>query len=654
MHDFPLDQILILLVFSVISVAIFKRINLPTVLGYLFVGMLAGQHAFSLIPDSHIIEQIAEIGIVFLLFTIGLEVSIPKLMAMKRIVFGIGLIQVLVSTISTIILAMWFGLTWMSAFAVGGALAMSSTAISIKQLNDQHELQSRHGRIALGVLLFQDLAVVPFLVLIPIFAQPGAESLLVPIAMALLKGAIAFSIIYYAGQWVIRPAIRWVASTYSSELFTLFILLVSLLAAWLTWELGLSLAMGAFLAGIMLAETEFEHHVQTEIRPFKDVLMGLFFISVGTQFNWYIVLEQPLQVFVMTVGIMVGKGAAISIITRMFGYERGVAIRSGLVLGQGSEFGFALLGLSLSVGLLTLDVSQPVIAAIVISMALSPIIIRFNGKIAKWASESYVSQRKVIASHIEHSADELDGHVIICGFGRTGQSLSIFLKQLNLRFIALDLDADLIREAWAAGEPVYFGDSSHHETLKHAGISRAKAVVVTFGKADSSKHIIKTARHLRHDIPVIVRTRDDRYLEDLLALGADEVIPDTVESSIMLASYTLNTLGVEESTTQELMSQVRESHYQRVRAFFHGQDDAGSLDDYYLNSVTLLEDSYAIGKTLKDLFANQKCKVKALLRNDIRCDEPEMNTQLLVGDVLVIEGELEHTYAAELELLNGK
>jgi len=653
MHGFPLDQILILLGFSVLSVAIFKKLNLPSVLGYLLVGMLAGHHAFGFIPESEVIEQIAEIGMVFLLFTIGLEVSIPKLISMKKIVFGIGFIQVLISTISTIALGLWLGLGWAASFAVGGTLAMSSTAISIKQLNDQHELQSRHGHIALGVLLFQDLAVVPFLVLIPIFAQPDSGSLAQPMMMALAKGAFAFAIIYYTGQWVIRPATKWVASTYSSELFTLFILLVSLLAAWLTWELGLSLAMGAFLAGIMLAETEYQHHIQTEIRPFKDVLMGLFFISVGTQFNWQVVIDQPLEVFVLTSGIMFGKSIAIMIITNLFGFERGVAIRSGLVLGQGSEFGFALLALSLSLGLLTLDVSQPIIAAIIFSMALSPIVIRFNGKIAKYFSGDYVAKRQKLECEIEKAADHLKQHIVICGFGRTGQSLSLFLKKLNLNFIALDVDAGLIKEAWDAGEPVYYGDSSHNETLKHAGIAQAKAIIVTFGEVSTSKHIIKSVRHLRPDIPLIVRTRDDTHLEELLKLGADEVIPDTIESSIMLASHTLRVLGVGKEETQLIIEEARESHYQRILSFFHGEDDRIEESEHFLHSITLLPNSYAIGKSL-DKFDFKQCHVKALRRNNVNCEQPDFLHPLKEGDVILIEGNDDHIKAIELNLLNGR
>lgn len=652
MHVFPLDQILILLGFSVLSVAVFKQLNLPSVLAYLLVGMLAGHHSFGFIAKSDVIEQIAEIGMVFLLFTIGLEVSMPKLMSMKRIVFGIGFIQVLISTISTIAIGLWLGLGWAASFAVGGALAMSSTAISIKQLNDQHELQSRHGHIALGVLLFQDLAVVPFLVLIPLFAQPEAGSLVPAMMMALLKGAFAFALIYYAGQWLIRPATNWVAASYSSELFTLFILLVSLLAAWLTWELGLSLAMGAFLAGIMLAETEYQHHVQTEIRPFKDVLMGLFFISVGTQFNWHIVVSQPLEVFVLSSGIMFGKGLAIAIITYLFGFERGVAVRSGLVLGQGSEFSFALLALSLSLGLLSLEVSQPIIAAIIFSMALSPMVIRFNGKIAKLIARDYVTNRQTLECHIEKAANNLNQHVLVCGFGRTGQSLSLFFKKLNIKFIALDVDAGLIKEAWDAGEPVYYGDSRHGETLKYAGIYQADAIVVTFGDVNTSKQIIKMVRHLRPKIPLIVRTRDDTHLEELLILGADEVIPDTVESSIMLASHTLGILGVDENDTKIVIDEARSSHYQRILSFFHGKNDRIEKSEHYLHSITLMPNSYAINKSL-NMFDFKQCHVKALRRNNIRCEMPDFTAPLKENDIILIEGNDDGIKALELNLLSG-
>ena len=656
MHDFDqLNQVLILLFFSVISVAIFRKINLPSVLGYLLVGMLAGHHTLGWIPESAAIEQIAEIGVVFLLFTIGLEVSIPKLMSMKSIVFGIGFAQVFISTFSTLGLAMWLGMSWQAAFAGGGALALSSTAIVVKQLTEQHELHSRHGHIALGVLLFQDLAVVPFLVLIPIFAQPEAGSLFMPISLALLKGAIAFGIIYVVGTYLIRPITHWISSTYSSELFTLFILLITLLAAWLTWKLGLSLAMGAFLAGIMLAETEFQHQVQTEIRPFKDVLMGLFFISVGTQFNWHILLTDPIAVLVLTLGLILGKGLAVILIARLSGNETGVSIRSGISLGQGSEFGFALLGVGLSSGLLSLEVSQPIIAAIVFSMVISPMIIRYNGQIAKFLSPDYLAQQKQNDTHIEQAADHVSNHVIICGFGRTGQNLSQFLKQANIPFLALELDPDLINENWDAGEPVYYGDSSHPEVLQHAGLDHARAVVITFHDFNISHHITRTAKQLRQDIPIIVRTRDDLHLEELLETGATDVVPDTVESSMMLAWHALTHFGLERADVDDMIDQARSNHYSRVRAFFHSQEDYEHPEHFHhLHSIEVLEGSPSVGRAINSFVFDQHTTLIALVRHGIRTDSPNPDTLLLADDVIIVEGPTNETRAAELEIYRGK
>ncbi|MFA9421704.1 MAG: monovalent cation:proton antiporter-2 (CPA2) family protein [Gammaproteobacteria bacterium] len=649
------NEVIIILFFSVVSVALFRHLDFPSVLGYLLVGMLAGGHAFNWIHDSHAIEEIAEIGVVFLLFTIGLEVSIPRLIAMRSIVFGIGSIQVIVSTVSTIALGIWMGLSWQAAFAVGGAMAISSTAIVIKILTDQHELHSRHGHIALGVLLFQDLAVVPFLVLIPIFAVPESGSMLSSIGLALAKGAFAFGLIFYTGQYLVRPAMRWVASTHSSELFTLFILFIALIAAWLTWQLGLSLAMGAFLAGIMLAETEFQHHVEMEIRPFRDVLMGLFFISVGTQFDWTIIVSDPVTVAVLTAGLMVGKGLAIMIITYFAGYEKGVAIRSGLVLGQGSEFGFALLALALATGLLDIGVSQPIIAAIVISMAISPILIRHNEAIANYFDSSYVAQQSRAEFAIKEACKDLRKHVILCGFGRTGQNLAQFLKRLNMPFVALELDTKLIAEAWEAGEPVYYGDSSREQTLEHAGIENASALVISFPDVDASEVITRTARTLCKDIPLIVRTRDDRHLEQLLESGATEVVPDTIESSMMLAQHTLGKLGQDQESIDEMLDEARNSQYARIRAFFHSGEDLslGEPDRHNMSSIEILSGYHAEGQALDSLDCLEKVNILGLRRNNVNSDEPLPGVVLQAGDVLIIEGTLDNIQSVEIDLMSG-
>lgn len=650
-----LNEVLILLFFSVVSLAIFKRLSFPSVLGYLVVGMLAGEHAFGWIHASHAMEQIAEIGVVFLLFTIGLEVSIPRLVAMRGIVFGIGTVQVLVSTLSTMAIVVWLGLSWEAGLVVGGALTMSSTAIVVKQLTEQYELHTRHGNIALGVLLFQDLAVVPFLVLIPILASHGAESLLVPMSIALAKGAFAFVVIFITGQYLLRPAVRLVAGTRSNELFTLFILLTALLAAWLTWQLGLSLAMGAFLAGIMLAETEYRHHVESEIRPFRDVLLGLFFISVGSQFDWHVIIDRSMEVAILTVGLIAGKGIAIIIITRLAGFENGVALRCGIILGQGSEFGFAVLAIALSTGLLDITLSQPIIAAIIFSMAISPFLIRNNQLLTSRLSSDYAPDNSVAAEDIGEIAEHLENHVIICGFGRTGQNLARFLRRIDTAFIALETDTSIVRETWEAGEPVFYGDATKRSILQHAGLTRASVLVISFPDVKASEKILHTARDLSGDIPVIVRTRDDSSLEHILQCGATEVVPDTVESSMMLARHALTQLKQPAETIRDLLDEARESNYARVRSFYHPEFDLHLEDNsrHHLLSVEILPSYRGVSHSLDSFKRLHKVNILALRRNGKNQDKPSGNTRLQANDVLIIEGTPDNVRAAEIEIMSG-
>jgi CPA2 family monovalent cation:H+ antiporter-2 len=650
------DDVLILLALSVASVALFRRANIPAVLGYLLVGLFAGDHMFGWVHRSHAMEQIAEIGVVFLLFTIGLEVSIPRLIAMRNIVFGIGVVQVVLSTLSTIGLGLYFGLTWQASFAVGGAMAMSSTAIVTRLLTEQYELHLPHGNISLGVLLLQDLAVVPFLVLIPIFAEPAADSLLVPISLALAKGALAFAVIYYAGQYLFRPAIRKVAETHSKELFTLFILLVALLAAWFTSKLGLSLAMGAFLAGMMLAETEFQHHVENEIRPFRDVLLGLFFIVVGTQFDWHIFLDEWLEVAVMTIGLVAGKGIAIMLISTLAGYARGVAIRAGILLGQGSEFGFALLAVAITSGLLSLELSQPIIAAIILSMAVSPMLIRHNETIARRFAPEYAANLEQMDMSIGEACKDLSDHVVLCGYGRTGQTLAHFLKRGDIPFVAIDLNSDIVIEAREAGEPVYLGDAASGDTLELAGITRARALVVTFTESKPVGHIARTVKQIATQVPILVRTRDDLRLEHLLEIGADEVIPDTVESSMMLARHTLAAVGKSRESIIDMLEEARRDNYATIRAYFHASDQVGSgaNGSHHLHSIELLDSYYAIGRSIGSLARLQKIKVIGLRRDNATIENPESDTELGAGDVLVVEGHPDNIQAAEIEIMSGR
>jgi len=655
----PLRDVLILLSLSVVVVAVLRRVHLPPILGYLFVGLAAGPHALGWIHDTEAIHFLGEIGVVFLLFTIGLEFSLPQFLAMRKTVLGLGGAQVALATAGGAGVAAMHGVPWNGAVVVGGILALSSTAIVVKQLADQLELQSRHGRTALGILLFQDLAVVPFLVLIPILAADGEQSMLMPVAWALLKGATAFAIMFALGHWALRPLFHEVARARSGELFTLSALLVALAAAWITQELGLSLALGAFLAGLMLGETEFRHQVEADVRPFRDVLLGLFFITVGTRLdlaflpaNWPWVLE-------LVALLVVGKGLLVMLLARLAGNEGGVALRTGVVLAQGGEFGFALLALAISQGLFSTETSQSLLAAVVITMALTPFLVRYNGPLAKMVvASSYVGQRLQREGELAEATHELTGHIILCGYGRIGQNLAKFLRDEGMDYVALDLDPVRIREAREAGERVFYGDATHQAILESAGLDRARAVVVTFDDYQAALRTTGRIRTLQPDLPILVRTRDDTYMEQLTEAGASEVLPESLEASLMLATELLRTLDVPTQEVMGLLEKARTSGYRQLRGLFTGtelgENEKTPGVRERLQTVILTEDAFGVGRRLGDLELEKNgITVTAVRRGGIRGEEPAPELELRRGDALVLQGQADRLDWAEKRLLSG-
>ena len=649
-----LDGILVLLLLSVLAVALVRRLHLPPILGYLLVGAAFGEHAIGWIPGGHEIAFLAELGVVFLLFMIGLEVSMPHLLAMRRVLLGLGGLQVVLSTLSTIWLAMWSGMSWESALAVGGALALSSTAIVVKQLQEQLEMHSRHGRNALGILLFQDLAVVPFLVAIPILAG-GGDAIGSALLISLGKAVLAFAIMFAVGHWALRPILGWVTASYSVELFTLAILLLSLAAAWATHAMGLSLALGAFLAGVMLAETEYRHQIETEIRPFRDVLLGLFFVTVGTQLNLGVLPDTWHWALLLTAGVVIGKGGLIFLLAWLFQRDKGVALRTGAVLAQGGEFGFALLALALTHGLVTSEQVQPILAALVISMAIAPLLIRFNGDLARLLFSSYTEDRARQEMALAESHADDSGHVIIAGFGRVGQNLGRFLREESMPYLALDVDSKLIREAFDAGEPVHYGDTSHPEILEKSGIRNAAALVITFHDRHLAERILHVARNLNAELPIVIRTRNDHHMEDFERLGATTVIPESLESSLVVASRTLELVGIEHDEVERLIARTRDEHYAHLRGVFHGDDveiDC-EIDDLQLHAVRLHERASGVGKYVSDLCADElDVSVEYIKRDGARIDA-ENNPLLRRDDVVVLRGDAEHIARAEKRLLQG-
>ncbi|MBV2120663.1 MAG: monovalent cation:proton antiporter-2 (CPA2) family protein [Candidatus Thiodiazotropha sp. (ex Ctena orbiculata)] len=659
MNIHTLQIILLLLAVSVLTVTLFRRMHLPPILGYLIVGILVGPFGGGLIASNEDTRFLAEFGVVFLLFTIGLEFSLPQMMAMKGAVFGLGGTQVLLTGIIAALIAWLFGLESSAALITGAVLALSSTAIVTKQLSEQVELNTDHGRLGISILLFQDLAVIPMLVIIPLLSAGGSDGLLMPLVWALVKATAVFAVIMAFGHWILRPLFHEIARARSAELFTMTVLLVSLAAAWLTHEAGLSLALGAFLAGMMLGETEYRHQIEADIRPFQDVLLGLFFITVGMRVDLSSLLPILHWVTLAAIVLIAFKAGIIFLIGYLSKRPTEASFRSGLLLAQGGEFGFVLLDLSLESSLLPSGTSQILFAAIIISMVISPFLIRYNGRLAQLfcsLRSSTANQRPL--DELVHEAEHLEQHVIICGYGRIGQNLGRLLQNEGFPYVALDLDPTVVREAHEAGEPVHFGDASRQEIIQAAGIDRAAVVVITFEEHTTALKILHHLKSNYPDIQVLVRTRDDTHMETLELAGATEVMPEAVEASLMMGGQLLLLLKVPGSRILKIMREIRENHYKLLRDFYHGQEaldiehDEGFQER--LHTVTLPERAFAVGHTIEDLHLwDWEVSVTAVRRGGIRGEAPGPETRLKEGDVLVLAGTPHHLEHAEGLLLYG-
>jgi K+:H+ antiporter len=652
-----LELVLILLASAVIVVVLFRSLHLPPLLGYLLVGVAVGPFALGWIPDTDEGRHLAEFGVVFLMFSIGLEFSLSKLFQLRRAVFGLGLAQVLLTLAGVLVIATAVGAPWQASLALGGAIAMSSTAIVLRILAERMQLETPHGRDIVGVLLLQDLAVVPLLIVIPAIAEGGGE-LAQRLAWALAKAAVVLVVLLFLGQKLMRSWFHVVARRRSHELFILNVLLITLGLAWLTEQAGLSLALGAFLAGMLIAETEYRQQVDEDIRPFRDILLGLFFVTMGMRLDLAAVGANLILALALTALLITCKFALIAVLARLFGSSPGAALRTGLALAQGGEFSLVLIVQAQSFALLDRELSQLVVAAMLLSMLVAPFLIQASDKLAlRWSSTEWML-RSLALHRVAAQSLATERHVIVCGYGRTGQRLAHLLEQERVEVIALDTDPERVRGAAAAGERVVYNDASRHETLVAAGIARASALVITFADTVLALRILHHARTLNPALPVIVRTMDDADLDRLIAAGASEVVPETFESSLMLASHALVLLGVPLRRVVRRIRDVREGRYSLMRGFFHGgTDEAEDFDEAReprLHSVTLAPGAAAAGRSLGELALDEiGVGVTALRRQDTRMISPGPQTALQEGDVIVLRGTAEQLAAAEIRLLQG-
>ena len=650
MHS-TLALILLLLAAAVLATTLFRALRLPALLGYVLVGILLGPSLLDMAPNDEETLGIAEFGVVFLMFSIGLEFSLAKLKAMRDLVFGLGGLQVGLTMATATAIGLAFGLDLSAGLALGGALAMSSTAIVSKLLVERNELETPHGRRIFGVLLFQDLAVVPLLIFIPALAS--GENMAEQMGWAGAKAFIALGLILVLGQRLLRPWFALVAARKSSELFMLNVLLITLGLSYITAVAGLSLALGAFVAGMLISETEYRYQVESDIRPFRDVLMGLFFVTIGMALDLGEVAGQLLETLFMLALLVLGKLALIVLLTRRFADDWAIALRTGLGLAQAGEFGLVLLALAGSHKLIPFELGQAALAAMILSMLLAPFMIQYGERLAKrLAGGGWLSQAKGVHEIVLKSFGVRD-HVILCGYGRSGQSLARILESEGIPFIALDDDPKRVGEAAAAGDNVVFGDCTRAEVLTAAGINRAKAIVISFANTGAALQVLAVAHRLRPGAPVIVRTLDETDLNKLMEAGAIEVVPEVLEGALMLGSQTLLMAGVPLGTVLKRIRRLRELRYSTMRGYFQGLTDLEqeSVNQNKLAAYRLEEPSRLVGRRLGDLgLTGHGVDIVAVRRRGIKASEPTDDTQLENGDILVLRGTPEALAATESRL----
>jgi monovalent cation:H+ antiporter-2, CPA2 family len=657
MTDSPLSLILVLLAASVFVVTLARRLGLPSILGYVTVGLILGPHAIGLFPESDTTHLLAELGVVFLLFTLGLEFSWPRMVALRREVFGLGSLQVLGTAAVVALIARMFDLGWPQSIVIGGVVAMSSTVLIVQLLTERAELNRTHGRLAFSVVLFQDIAVVPFLALAAALA-PGAESFSMSMALKLVAaGTVAVLVVLAAGRWLLRPLLYVIANSRLRELFTLAVLLVALASAWASQLAGLSMALGAFLAGMMLAETEYSHQVESVIRPFRDILLGLFFISVGMLLDFDALWRELWVILALLVAMVLLKAIIASFATRLFVDSNFKAVRTGVTLAVGGEFGIALLTLLLQNDAIDPAIAQPLLVAVVLGMVLAPVILANNKRVARLLlGERGPPKTAIEREDAATQAVAKREHVILCGFGRVGQNVARVLEAQGFEYIAIDLDAVRVRTARQMGHPVVYGDSADEQVLEEVGLANASAVVISFSDTRTSLAILRSLRRLRTDVPVLVRTPDDSRLLELKAAGATEVVPEAFEASLMLASHVLMSLKVPPGTVMRTVAELRGNRYEMLRNVIARGDGMTNDAEFAeaVRSVVLPPGSWCIGKCVDEVRqAGAEVAFTGIRRQGILGREPTGDTEFQDGDIVVIYGTPEALEHAEAVLLAG-
>lgn len=567
-HAFPfLREILLFLALAGILIPTLQRLRINQVLGFLAVGALLGPFGLGLLaadtpwlsyltfPRAEGVVALAELGVIFLMFMIGLELSAARLWAMRAWVFGAGAAQVVISALLIGAVAWFAGLPSNTAIILGLVLSLSSTAVVMQLLTAQNSTASRLGRASFAVLMLQDLAVVPVLILVGALSSGASGSLPLLVSIAMAKAAAAIAVIYLVGGRVVQPMFRAFAHHRQSDVFMALILLTTLGIAALSAAAGLSMALGALIAGVLLAETEFKHEVELMIEPFKGLLMGLFFMTVGMGMDLRLAAQSPLWLAMVVVGLIGVKALVVTLVFRAGGLPWARAAEGGLLMGQGGEFAFIVIGYAMVGGLVEQALGQLVMLAVGISLFLTPPLAKLGRAIG---DHFELSADLAAAERDARHLDSARGRVIIAGFGRVGRQLAKLLRAQGIEFVAFETDARLVAQLRAEGLPVYFGDASRAELLRRVDAGAAPAIVLTMDHAPSALHAVRGIRREFPEVRLYARSRDEKHARALSLAGATIVVPETLEASLQLSAFVLEALGLDEQEVDRIVDDERD------------------------------------------------------------------------------------------------
>ncbi|HKY30035.1 MAG TPA: cation:proton antiporter [Pyrinomonadaceae bacterium] len=654
-----LQDLLVLLVASVPIAFIFNLLRLPTIVGFMITGVVIGPYGLGLIKDPHAIEVLAEIGIVLLLFTIGLEFSLRRILEMKRMVFLGGGLQVTLTSLLATALAYLLGRPLNQAIFFGFLFALSSTAIVLKTYIDRAEVDSPHGRAGVGILLFQDLSIVPMMLLIPVLGGTQGRS---PwrIVLTLLIAAAAIGAIILTARILVPRLLHHIVRLRSSELFIISVVLLSLGTSWLTSQFGLSLALGAFIAGMVLSESEYSHQIVADILPFRDVFNSVFFISIGMLLSVSALASDVFTVLGWVGMLVVGKALLVLAIVRLLGYSLRVSIMTALGLAQIGEFSFILAKAGLPEALLSSTDYQRFLAASILSMIATPFLIKAAPRIG-YAVQSVFAPGSLLEPSVvgfDPKEANLRGHVVIIGYGLNGRNLAKVLSRTGIPYVVLELNAEAVRNARAENEPVVYGDATRREVLHHVGIEHSRILVLAISDPAATRHTVSLARQINPDINIIVRTRYMSEMHDLQELGANEVIPEEFETSIEIFSRVLREFGIARHAIQRQIAAIRSEGYQMLRVPSLPISDVKGVADALKSASTetliVERDAAAVGRSIGDLRLRKQTGVTiiAITRDGHTEINPGPEQILQPDDVLVLLGGTDQIDRA-IEEING-